>query len=188
MKTISTIALSLLASLAFSASAYAKPAATSCGTGTPLSTGFVDCTGSFGGNLGGALTAGQIGQINSAFSDNGFTFSNTMSYLKSDASASPLFTDNGTDMSLNFAVAQKGLFVIGLKQSTYYSFYLVNGGSTGISSIGISSSGIWNGGNGLSHAVFVGNLTSAVPEADTYAMLLAGLGLVGFVARRRKAK
>ena len=29
---------------------------------------------------------------------------------------------------------------------------------------------------------------SAVPEADTYAMLLAGLGLVGFVARRRKHK
>ncbi|PHV07342.1 PEP-CTERM sorting domain-containing protein [Janthinobacterium sp. BJB412] len=29
---------------------------------------------------------------------------------------------------------------------------------------------------------------SAVPEADTYAMLLAGLGLVGFVARRRRAK
>jgi len=30
-------------------------------------------------------------------------------------------------------------------------------------------------------------LVSAVPEADTYAMLLAGMGLVGFVARRRKA-
>lgn len=28
---------------------------------------------------------------------------------------------------------------------------------------------------------------SAVPEADTYAMLLAGLGLVGLVARRRRA-
>jgi len=30
-------------------------------------------------------------------------------------------------------------------------------------------------------------LVSAVPEADTYAMLLAGLGLVGVIARRRKA-
>jgi hypothetical protein len=31
------------------------------------------------------------------------------------------------------------------------------------------------------------SLTSAVPEPETYAMLLAGLGLVGFAARRRKA-
>lgn len=31
------------------------------------------------------------------------------------------------------------------------------------------------------------SLVSSVPEPDTYAMLLAGLGLVGFVARRHKA-
>jgi hypothetical protein len=30
--------------------------------------------------------------------------------------------------------------------------------------------------------------TSAVPEPETYGMLLAGLGLIGFVARRRAAK
>lgn len=30
------------------------------------------------------------------------------------------------------------------------------------------------------------NVTSAVPEPETYAMLLAGLGLLGFAARRRK--
>ncbi|HBU29003.1 MAG TPA: pyruvate-binding protein, partial [Thiobacillus sp.] len=27
----------------------------------------------------------------------------------------------------------------------------------------------------------------AVPEAETYAMMLAGLGLVGFMVRRRKS-
>lgn len=31
-------------------------------------------------------------------------------------------------------------------------------------------------------------MVSAVPEPETYAMLLAGLGLMGFVARRRKQK
>jgi MYXO-CTERM domain-containing protein len=33
-----------------------------------------------------------------------------------------------------------------------------------------------------------GSVLSAVPEADTYAMLLAGLGLLGVVARRRNGK
>ncbi|GJI91837.1 MULTISPECIES: FxDxF family PEP-CTERM protein [Duganella] len=44
--------------------------------------------------------------------------------------------------------------------------------------------------NSNSAGSFSGNIALkalAVPEADTYAMLLAGLGLVGFVARRRKA-
>ena len=33
----------------------------------------------------------------------------------------------------------------------------------------------------------IGWQVTAVPEADTWAMLLAGLGLVGFAARRRTA-
>ncbi|WP_343728775.1 FxDxF family PEP-CTERM protein [Duganella sp.] len=188
MKIISKVVSSLIATLALSSTAYAaQPGPAACGTGTPLSTGYVDCTGAFSGNLGSSLTSTQIGQINSAFSDNGFTFDTDMSYFKSDVANNGLFTDNGKDMSLNFTAAQKGLFVIGLKQANFYSFYLVDGGTTGISTIDISSSGVFTGGNGLSHAVYLGNLTSAVPEADAYAMMLAGLGVVGFIARRRKA-
>jgi hypothetical protein len=33
-----------------------------------------------------------------------------------------------------------------------------------------------------------GTITAAVPEPETYAMMLAGLGMLGFVARRRKQK
>lgn len=37
-------------------------------------------------------------------------------------------------------------------------------------------------------AVRPGDVTAAIPEPETYAMLLAGLGLLGFAARRRKLK
>jgi hypothetical protein len=36
------------------------------------------------------------------------------------------------------------------------------------------------------YAKFDNVLVTAVPEADTYAMLLAGLGLVGYTVSRRK--
>ncbi len=37
---------------------------------------------------------------------------------------------------------------------------------------------------GISSHAFL--MTAAVPEPETYAMMLMGLGLMGFVARRRK--
>jgi len=43
------------------------------------------------------------------------------------------------------------------------------------------------GGNGIDLLVYGGAVpTLAVPEPETYAMLLAGLGLLGFIARRSK--
>jgi hypothetical protein len=34
---------------------------------------------------------------------------------------------------------------------------------------------------------FAGTVTATVPEPETYAMMLAGLGALGFLARRRKS-
>ena len=56
--------------------------------------------------------------------------------------------------------------------------------------LGVGSYYLQVGGNVLSTsgARFDGNISlSPVPEPETYAMMLAGLGLVGFAARRRKA-
>ena len=55
----------------------------------------------------------------------------------------------------------------------------------------ITLSGFWPGPGAISNVAIWNNAYdgggSLVPEADTYAMLLAGLGLVGFAARRKLA-
>jgi PEP-CTERM motif len=44
------------------------------------------------------------------------------------------------------------------------------------------------GADGTDQAFYVPNMVTPVPEPETYGMLLAGLGMLGFVARRRKMK
>lgn len=51
----------------------------------------------------------------------------------------------------------------------------------------LSTSAPVNPNTGTSNLSNYRAFTSAVPEPETYGMLLAGLGLVGFLARRRKA-
>jgi len=46
-------------------------------------------------------------------------------------------------------------------------------------------SGFWTGAGAISHVATYAVAVSAVPEASTFGMMLAGLGLVGFVARRK---
>lgn len=86
-------------------------------------------------------------------------------------------------------------FVGVLKGSNRYAAYFFNDVL-----VGGDNSGTWeiafvnNGGNfpDLSHLSLytrvneLGGIPTAIPEAQSYAMMLAGLGLVGFVARRAR--
>lgn len=64
----------------------------------------------------------------------------------------------------------------------------VNGQISGIST---QAQWIWDDANGANieydSLYLKASITSAVPEPSTYALMLAGLGLVGFMARRRQA-
>ena len=114
---------------------------------------------------------------------------------KSDDAGSGPFVSNSTAPSgtLTFDVAQTGLFAVSLKAGDAFSVYLFDGGDAGLQSINFSTLGVQVNGNGfgagLSHAALIGvsgAVTPPIPEPQTYALMLAGLGLVGFVAVRRR--
>ena len=152
--------------------------------------GYVSCLGSFVGNMDNQLTgsSGIFSAINTGFQ------LNTNQYFSSESfngSGNPFSQNEGNndDGILNFDRAQTGKFVIGIKQANGFALYLLDASHVigGLNQIAIDSNGVQrNGGRVISHAGFFGSPTSPVPEPETYAMLLGGLGLLAAVARRKK--
>lgn len=186
---VRAIAAAMLAfAVAAPASALTTGSINCAASGTTSQPGYVSCLGSFVGNIDNQLTSpnGVFAAIN-----NGFNFSTTQ-YFSSDhfnALGNPFSQNEGNndDGILNFDHAQTGKFVIGIKQANGFSLYLFDASqiSGGLNQIAIDSNGVqYNGGNVISHAGFFG--TPAVPEPETYAMMLGGLTLLMAVARRRK--
>ena len=183
------LAYALLASIAL----WCQPAravliytgVTCDGQGTAMTSqgGYLSCSGSWvGNNLN--QSADIASQIQSDWGLTGLT--------PTDITGG----NSGASGTLSFA-AQTGLFVISLKAGDAFSLYefdgsLVPGGISSITfdTLGVgffSGPGIIHFGQGLSHADLY-SLVSSVPEPGVYVMLLAGVGVVGFVARRRRSQ
>ena len=167
----------------------AKPASSvicSDSTSTTGNAGYVECQGSITGNI-------APGQVNTATFAGYDTFD--LVGTSDDASAGPFSVDvsgyaSGT---LSFDTVQKGYFVLGIKGGPTFSLYLFNGGTDGISTLSFDTLGISKGngsaGPGLSHfALFTAPAgpVASIPEPNVGAMILAGLGVVGFVVSRNR--
>jgi PEP-CTERM motif len=150
------------------------------------------CTGNFGIMLNGL-----------GFRSDGTLFANGFSLAQPDSSTSHLYTVDlatgaATDIGPSGVILGGSLKYSGLAFSgngtllslgsldaasgALYSVNTFNGAATSLSGTGLPY------GSGPIHFGVDGGLAfaPAVPEPETYAMLLAGLGLIGFIAYRRK--
>jgi len=186
MKNFKSIGF-LLASAIVAAPAFAE----NCADTTFAALSSTSCQGSFTGNINGSPSETTF--LTSAFGGS-FTFAG-----KSDSAgngpftSNPMVSNNGT---LTFDSAISGPFVIGLKASNQYSYYFFDAMSP-VSSLTFSSTaGVAENRNGiaqdLSHASLYygggGGPVAAIPEPETYALMLGGIGALAFMSKRRRSQ
>jgi len=186
LKAAAIAAATLSATLAHGALSPTSPGCTV----SVLNPTYTSCGGSFSGNDKQAGTQSDVlAYITS-------TWGESFSFLGSSDTPTTFgpFTSNPNAVAgtLTFDTAIDSAFVLALKAGSTFSLFYYNGVGAPISSIDYTTAGVGvitngpNAGNplALSHASLYS--VTAVPEPETYALMLAGLGLVGFMASRRR--
>ena len=140
------------------------------------------------------MSAAQFGSITNLKSTLDSSVTKTLIFnLSGDANWGNMSMNvlSGYNVLFNFTDAQQVNFNSISVLGSVLAPNAVIGGSNG-NITGTVVAGDWNANLTLGNKAFVASdvagFVSAVPEPETYAMLLAGLGLVGFAARRRKNK
>lgn len=169
------------ATLAASSAFAAEPVAPSCSSWTSVAP-YAGCTGFFDGNNSLVEANAQgFGTFELEAKDN---------QTAQGASDSSLFDVSGSASSvlLTFNEAIAGEFLVSLKLGNFSAYYDFTSGVAAGETLTFTGHLESYEGYGLSHAsVYYNDVVPGVPEPETYALMLAGLGVIGFVARRRRA-
>ena len=118
------------------------------------------------------------------------TMSNTITLNVFSASGALLETHSAAaGLQLNQVAGGLGgsglLFALSPAEQTQLNNTIANNAGTEVFSTGATFANAQGGPETISALHLLGGV-AAIPEPETYAMMLAGLGLMGFIARRRK--
>ncbi len=140
--------------------------------------------GNSNGNPGNWGLEGTNGPNFLGFNGNG-GYSETVTFASSISNISLDFSRSNGSIDGTIALsAYNGATLVGTTTATLGT---INTWSSLSLSAPVITSITWAGTGAGFHPYGVDNITAAVPEPETYAMLLAGLGLMGFMVRRKKS-